>query len=347
MILRIPVLFLFLSLAFSSCRDEAYRVEFNELDTGTDASIRALHVVSDDIVWASGSGGTFLVTDDGGESWTSGTVSGAGSDDFRNIHAWNEKEALLFGISYPGRAYYTSDAGDTWEMVYENNTEGIFFNSLNFADDNRGMALSDPVDSSSFVIHTEDRGQSWERLEAMPLLAEGEYNFAASNSCIDYHADGNAWIITGGQAARVFISHDHGKSWMARETGLIHGNESSGVFSVSFIDEKEGIVVGGTYDEPALNDKVAAWSEDGGYSWQEAKIMPRGFRSCVIWMNRGEKRLAFAIGKTGCDYSGDGGRTWLAGSDVKDYYTARAVTGTLKGYAAGAGGRIASFEMVK
>lgn len=347
MISRAPVLLLILTLAFSSCRDESYRIEFNELDTGTDASIRALHVVSDDIVWASGSGGSFLVTADGGESWTTGTVPGADTDDFRNIHAWNEKEALLFGISYPGRAYYTADAGDTWEMVYENDTEGIFFNSLDFADDNTGMALSDPVDSCSFVIRTEDRGQSWEKLDGLPLLAEGEYNFAASNSCLDYHADGNVWIITGGQAARVFISHDHGRNWQARETGLVHGKAASGLFSVSFRDAGNGIVVGGTYDEPALNDKVAAWSSDGGYSWQASEIMPRGFRSCVIWMQDGEKNLAFAIGKTGCDYSIDGGRTWTSGSDVKDYYTAGAVPGTLKAYAAGAGGRIASVVMVK
>jgi hypothetical protein len=37
------------------------------------------------------------------------------------------------------------------------------------------------------------------------------------------------------------------------------------------------------------------------------------------------------------------GRTWLPGTDIKDYFTARAVEGTLKGFAAGADGRLARF----
>lgn len=340
-------LLIILSLSLVSCDHDSYRLEFTELDTGTEAGIRALHVVNDDIVWASGTGGSFMLTSDGGSSWTTGTVPGASSDDFRSIHAWSGREALLFGISYPGRGYYTADAGATWDIIYENNTRGIFFNSLDFADDNRGMALSDPVDSCSFVIRTDDKGRTWTRLEGMPLLFDGEYNFAASNSCIDYHADGRAWIITGGQAARVFISDDHGESWEARETGLIHGKASSGVFSVSFYDKSRGIVTGGTYDEPGLNDKIAAFSSDGGNSWQQAEIMPREFRSCVIWLDGGGKRLAFAIGKTGCDYSYDDGKTWMPGADIKDYYTARAVPGTNRGFAAGAGGKIAKFRIVK
>jgi len=343
---RLSLLLIF-SLTFAACNQYEYRIEFTELDAGTDAGIRALHVINDDIVWASGTGGSFMLTNDGGSSWTTGVVPGASSDDFRSIHAWSGREALLFGISYPGRGYYTDDAGATWDLVYENNTRGIFFNSIDFADENTGMALSDPVDSCSFLIRTVDKGKTWERIKGMPLLFDGEYNFAASNSCIDYHAGGKAWIITGGQAARVFISDDHGENWEARETGLIHGNASSGAFSVSFYDNNKGIVTGGTYDEPGLNDRIAAFSSDGGHSWQPAEIMPREFRSCVIWLNDGKNRLAFAIGKTGCDYSYDDGKTWIPGADVKDYYTAGAVAGTDRGFVAGAEGKIAKFKIVK
>ncbi|MBN1387084.1 MAG: hypothetical protein JW965_01470 [Bacteroidales bacterium] len=327
--------------------ETSYEIEFTELDTGTIASIRALHVVSEDVIWASGTGGTYLVSVDRGETWKVGTIPGASEDDFRSLHAWNDMEAIVFGISRPGRAYYTADGGVSWDIVYENNAEGIFFDSAVFADENTGLALSDPLDSTSFLIRTSDRGRSWSELNNMPVLNAGEYNFAASNSCIDYHADGNIWIITGGSAARVFISNDHGISWTARETGLVHGNPSSGNFSVSFCDSRNGIVVGGTYDKPELNEKIAAWSSDGGDSWQLSETMPREYRSCIVWMQDEDSRLAFAIGKTGCDYSLDNGNTWLPGSDDEGYYTARPVPGTLTGFAAGAEGKISRFRIEK
>ena len=342
--LKILTVFL-LSVVILSCSEESYRVIFTELDTSTTASIRALHVVNEDIIWASGSGGIFLLTTDGGGTWKTDTIPGSSGNDFRSLHAWNEKEALVFGTSSPGRAFYTGDGGESWEVVYENNTPGIFFNSVVFADANTGLALSDPTDSCSFVIRTTDRGRSWQQVKNMPLLLAGEYHFAASNSCIDYHPTGNIWIITGGAGARVFFSNDHGRSWTTGETGLVHGKPSSGNFSVSFTDDRQGIVVGGTYDNPGLNDSIAAYSSDGGYSWNLSEIMPRGYRSSIVWLQDGKRKIAFSIGKTGCDYSIDMGRTWLPGTDIKDYYTAGAVEGTLTGFAAGAGGKIAKFVL--
>jgi len=339
------LILIFAVIIIAACNEVSYEVTLVELETGTTASIRALHVVNEFVIWASGTGGTYLVSVDGGMTWKVDTIPGASKDDFRSIHAWNEREAIVLGINRPGRAYYTADAGISWGIVYENNNEGIFFDSSVFADENTGLALSDPLDSTSFVIRTSDRGRSWNKLNSMPLLNEGEYNFAASNSCIDYHPDGNIWIVTGGSAARVFISNDHGMNWTARETGLVDGNPSSGNFSVSFYDRRNGAVVGGTYDKPELNNKIAAWSSDGGINWQLSEIMPREYRSCIIWLQDESSRIAFAIGKTGCDYSLDNGRTWIPGSNDKDYYTARAIPGTLTGFAAGSDGKIARFEV--
>lgn len=341
------LLLLILFSVLSSCREKQYIIEFTKLETGSQASIRALHVVNTDIVWAAGSSGTFLLSTDGGGTWKHDTVSGASRDEFRSINAWNEYEALLFGVGNPGRAYYTNDGGESWTIVYENSAEGIFFNSLKFADKDMGIALSDPIDSCSFLIRTSDKGLNWERITNLPLLNEGEYNFAASNSCLDYKSGGIIWFITGGGDARVFRSDDNGVSWTVANTGIIKGNSSSGIFSVSFCDDETGIIVGGTYDEPSLNKDIAAYSIDGGISWTLSGTMPREYRSCVCWLGDNKRQIAFAIGKTGCDYSLDNGNTWMPGSDDTDYYTARPVKGTLGGYAAGADGLIARFVLTE
>ncbi len=339
-LILIPVVFV-----ISGCRESGYGIEFETLETGTNTSIRAMHVVNENIIWASGTEGRYLISTDAGLSWVSDTVPGASGDDFRSIYAWDGSEAILFGIQNPGTGYYTSDGGKSWDVVYRDTTPGIFFNSLMFADEDHGIALSDPVDSCSFVLLTENRGRTWKSIKGLPVLYEGEYNFAASNSCIDYHDDGRAWIITGGNAARVMVSEDNGDSWEVFNTGLVHGNASSGNFSVSFYDNKNGIVVGGTYDKPELNEDIAAWSSDGGRTWHLSEKMPREFRSCVIWLDNNSNKIAFAIGKTGCDYSIDNGVTWIPGNDEKGYYTARPVPGELTGYAAGSDGKIAKFRL--
>src|ERR1700712_1076066 len=55
--------------------------------SGTTAEFRGLVAVSPTIVWASGTRGRFVHTADGGKTWSVDSVPGAGSLDFRDLHA--------------------------------------------------------------------------------------------------------------------------------------------------------------------------------------------------------------------------------------------------------------------
>ncbi len=323
-----------------------FELVITPLNTGSEASIRALNVIDKNIVWASGSGGEYLLTANGGQSWKIGQIDGAEEDDLRSIYAWNANRALVLGTSNPGRAYLTETAGEDWQIVYENTTPGIFFNSLSFADDLRGMALGDPIDSTSFVIKTNDSGQTWERVEGLPILLDKEFNFAASNSCIQYNRSGKVWIATGGGGARVFSSDDHGLSWKASETGIVYAEPSTGIFSISFVDEDRGIIVGGDFENPEMNERIAAFTLDGGERWILAEEMPDQYRSCVFWVNYRGKDIALAAGKTGIDISVDNGNSWQKISS-EGYYTGRSVPGTNTGYLAGSDGRISKIVLKK
>jgi photosystem II stability/assembly factor-like uncharacterized protein len=334
------------TLTIISCRSTTgpkMELIIEPLETGSNVSIRALHVVSERVIWAAGSEGSYLLSTDGGNSWKTGQVEMADSDDFRSLHAWDSQHALIFGVSNPGRGYYTSTAGEDWEIVYENSEDGIFFNTLKFANKNMGVALSDAIDSIPFIIRTADGGRLWERILDIPPLNLNEFHFAASNSCIEYLPSGGIWIVTGGGDARVFHSPDHGETWSVSETEISHRGQSSGIFSISFVDNSRGVIVGGTYDNPGLNDSIAAYTDNGGATWQLSETMPSAYRSSVTWLNS-DRDIALAVGKTGWDYSVDYGKSWIAVSD-SGYYTARAINGTLKGFAAGSGGRVAKFEL--
>ncbi len=335
---------LFIAVLFLAClKQEPLQVEFTELNTGSDASLRGLFVVDENVIWAGGSGGTVLLSTNSGETWEEMIVPGAETNDFRSIYAWDKRRAMVFGVAGPDFGYLTEDGGENWEVAYRDTTTGLFFNSLKFADEKHGLAVSDPVDGKFFVIRTDDGGINWERVDSLPPTEDGEANFAASNTCIEFLPSGEAWIASGGKAARVFYSKDFGQSWEVAKTPMIRGTEASGIFSVAFMNDRMGAVVGGIYDQPDVNTNIAAYSVDGGKNWISSETMPAGYRSCVQFLPAVGQNIAIAIGKTGCDYSMDGGQNWnfLSG---EGYYTFRAVPGKTHGYAAGSNGRIAKVD---
>jgi photosystem II stability/assembly factor-like uncharacterized protein len=337
---------LFLSFVSASLKAQEklwVGVQFEELQTNVDVSLRGLFVVNEDVVWASGSEGTVLVSENGGETWKIIQIPGEAKNDFRSIYAWNRHKAIVFGIAGPDFSYLTEDGGKTWQVVFRDSTEGLFFNSLKFADKNIGLAVSDPVNGKPFVVKTTNGGKNWKTIENIPDSKEGEANFAASNTCIEFFPSGKAWIATGGKTARIFYSEDFGENWEVAETPMIQGGASSGIFSVCFKNEMEGVIVGGTYDKPKLNRNIAAFTTDGGKSWLPAEMMPKEYRSCVQIVRGKMKSFFFAIGKTGCDFSFDNGKSWNF-AVATNYYTFRTIPGKSSGFAAGSDGRIARID---
>lgn len=280
--------------------------------SGTTASLRGLHVVDAEVAWASGSGGTFLRTVDGGDNWNVGTIPEADDRDFRDIHAWDGKRALVLSAGLPAQIYRTDDGGSTWQQTYNNDEPGVFFNAVSFWDDERGIAVGDPIDGRFLIIKTADGGESWSELpfQRRPEALEGEANFAASGTCMTVHGENTVWFGTGGPAARVFRSTDGGSSWTVAETPIRSGQASQGVFSLWFADDRRGVAVGGDYLDEPNPAQTAATTTDGGMTWNPVEISPTGFRECVVAVSEETPRVLMAVGPSGTDLSEDGGLTW-------------------------------------
>jgi photosystem II stability/assembly factor-like uncharacterized protein len=117
----------FLLLSFFSLSSKAQWLRQN---INTTASFRTVHALSDKNVWISGSKGTVLRTIDGGQNWQVINVPNAEKLDFRDIYAFNEKEAIIVsaGEASEGAAkiYRTDDAGQTWNLVFQTEEKGVF-----------------------------------------------------------------------------------------------------------------------------------------------------------------------------------------------------------------------------
>jgi photosystem II stability/assembly factor-like uncharacterized protein len=329
-----------LLIILSACKKkERYTFHFTSLDTPTQASIRGLSVINENNLWISGSGGSVFRTNDGGKSWIDCSISKEKENDFRSLHAFDSLRAIVIGINNPAIIYSTINGGNSWTEMDSISATGLFFNSLKFNNSTEGLAVSDPVDDQFFVIQTKDGGQNWIKCK-LPKALKGESNFAASNTCIEYLAGGKVWIACGGPKSQVYKTNDNGLSWQAITSPITSKQAADGIYSICFRNEKQGMIVGGNYQYPNENDSIACYSFDGGESWNLAQKMPSGFRSCVQYFADKSDTIAVAMGKTGFDYSFDDGVNWHKGG-TNGYYTIRAIPGLLKGYAAGADGRVA------
>lgn len=281
--------------------------------TGTDAQLRGLSVVSRHVAWASGARGTVLRTVNGGRTWQQVGPPDTTTLDFRDIEAFDSRNAvaMTIGNGEDSRIYRTTDGGATWTETFRNTEPAAFYNCLAFFDRHHGLATGDPVEGEFRVLSTSDGGRSWQRVpgEGIPPALEGEFEFSASGQCITVAGKRDAWIATGGSAvARVLHSSDRGRTWTASDTPLLSG-PSAGVFAVAFRSPRQGIAVGGDFENPDAGEHNLALTRDGGTTWREPVNSPAGYRSAVAY-HPFLRSVLFAVGPNGSDVSLDGGRRW-------------------------------------
>jgi len=299
----LPLSLIFLTVFTVSAQWRKYPVN-------TTAGLRGLSVVDEKVIWASGTGGTFLRTVDGGTTWKIGTVPAAQKLDFRDVEAFDADTAYLLSIGNgeASRIYKTTDGGETWKMQFKSTNDKVFLDAFAFWDRNNGIAMSDPVDGYYYLLTTTDGGESWKPAGTgkMPRAIEGEAAFAASGTCLIVNGKSDAYLVTGGSAARVFRTTDRGSSWTVADTPIVKGTNGSGIFSIAMRDAKNGVIAGGNYEKPAATANNLAFTSDGGKTWTPGPGL-NGYRSGVAYI---DKRTIIAVGSSGSDISTDRGKTW-------------------------------------
>jgi len=292
----------------------------------TTEDLRGLSAPSADIFWASGTHGTYLRSTDGGKSWHAAQVPGAEALDFRDVEAFSADLAYLLsaGPGEQSRIYKTTDGGGNWTLQFTNAEPKGFFDCMAFWDRDHGIAVGDPVNGRFELITTTDGGKNWKPISAgsIPPSLEGEGAFAASGTCITVQGKTNVWFATGARVARVFRSTDAGKTWTVANTPIVHGADSSGIFSIAFREAKHGVIAGGDYKQPQADGANFAITDDGGLTWHLAPLSPKFYVSAIAWGTspaRSEHSLSvFAVGSARAGYATHfDDRTWTKTWDLK------------------------------
>jgi photosystem II stability/assembly factor-like uncharacterized protein len=224
--------------------------------SNTTADLRGIANAGNGIAWASGTEGTVLRTTDTGKTWhRCPTPPNADHLDFRGIQAFDANTAIVMssGKGDLSRLYKTTDACQTWKLIFTNPDPEGFWDALAFMhhtvprSDGKvlriGAIIGDPVDRVFAEFDTNDDGVHWTRASGsfFPAQArDGEAMFAASNSSLLLTDHNGKIFVTGGASgsrSRVlaeYVKHDPKVSvkFVGGDIPLANG-ESAGAFSIA------------------------------------------------------------------------------------------------------------------
>jgi photosystem II stability/assembly factor-like uncharacterized protein len=306
--------------------------QFTILDAHTTASLRGVDAVSGEVAWASGSGGTILLTTDGGTTWKHCAVPPNGEKlDFRGVQGFDAKTAVVMasGRGSQSAIFKTTDGCATWKLVFADPSTDGFFDALRKLNSRQMYLMGDQVNGKFSLFYSSDQGEKWAAADDPGLEADkGEGGFAASNSGMIAIGATLYFGTGGGPAAHVYNTYGKcaegaakGAScplmWERHEAPMASGSAGAGVFSLGGRSgaatpgaAKSGLVaVGGDYEKPDASSGTAALSTDGK-TWAAAATMPHGYRSAVAFDAAAQSWIA--VGPNGTDVSRDDGKNWTA-----------------------------------
>lgn len=311
--------------------------------------LQAVSVVSAEVVWVSGHGGTWARSENGGATWTSGVVPGGDSLQFRDLYAADAKRVWLMsaGNGAASRIYHSEDGGKNWTQQFRNGNSKAFYDCMSFWDDKHAIALSDGVDGIFPLLLTKN-GRDWALLSeaASPHSRSGEGSFAASGTCVVTRNGRYAWFGTGAAAegyARVFRTPDAGRTWSSSDTPIVT-SASAGIATVAFRDLLHGVAAGGNIAKPDTFLVNVAVTADGGETWGPGAIPPfPGPVYGAAYAASGPRPLLVAVGPRGAAVSWDDARSWDL-IDTLSYWSV-GLDKAGRGWLVGPGGRVRRLDL--
>ena len=295
--------------------------EIEMLATGSSTSLRGLSVVNDQVIWVSGSEGMVGRSTDAGQTWSWSCVLGHEHADFRDIEAFSDQEAIILGVSEPATIMRTSDGGNHWKTVYTDSSKTAFWDAMDFSG-RQGILVGDPEGNKIFLALTADSGRTWNRpaISGLQPSFAGEAFFAASGTNICYVTENEWALVSGGKRSCLYFRS------VRYPLLLNQGGETNGANSIAInpTDSNQAFIVGGDFSHDTIRTGNSLRIRLNPFSQEPPKSPPRGYRSCVAYV---DSTRMVCCGTSGVDISKNGGMDWQGISEKSFHVCRRAKSG--------------------
>lgn len=287
------LLFLSTILLLVACTEEPSTLQ-------TNYSFRALATPNDQTIWVAAQNGFWAHSANGGQTWDTGHVERFNGE-FRDVHAWDDKMAVLMGIGSPGEVFKTRDGGRHWEHVHFAPHPDNFFDQMEINPQGKGIILGDPINGHWTLLGTDNYGENWAEWNptVSPKADSGEVSFAGSGSALIVE-ENRFLFFTGGYGAKMEHFNPRVTLKLCEDT-----SSTFGVYSTARLNDSTIVFVGGDYRFEDARNRTAGvihfTPERATVEW--ASEMPGGYRSCVKTLPNGR---CISTGPNGTDISDDG-----------------------------------------
>lgn len=284
----------------------------------TNTGLSKIHIVDDNVAWATGYDGVnpnvnvqrFTTTSDGGATWTAGTIDvGDANLGISNISGVSATTAYV--AIYPrlagqqGGIWQTTDTGATWtrQTGAAFNSASSFANIVHYFNVNDGVAIGDPAGGFWEIYVTTNGGTNYTRMPSanIPAPLTNEVGYLAQYT----HLGDHIWFTT--SAGRVYHSTDKGVNWSVFQSPLsdFGGTNLSG--DITFSTPNKGMIQD--------NSGNLFITQNAGSTWNAVNISGTGFPyGGAIAYIPNTSRIVSTGGDTtfaGTAYSRDDGITWI------------------------------------
>jgi photosystem II stability/assembly factor-like uncharacterized protein len=255
-------------------------------------------VPSSAAIWAAGSDGKIVRSDDGGASWSLQATPIHST--LQDIAAWDLQRAVAVGNG--GAVIVTADGGRSWRTVAVP-LSSIANKLMRVKTQAGGTAWA--VGEGGMVLHSSSFGAQWSRMADEEDSAWNDIAFVG----------GHGWLV--GEFGRMKISDDNGTTWRALKSPV-----KTSLMAVAFKDELHGVTVG-------LGGVVLV-TQDGGQRWAAAAHTTTEHLFDVSWdgskwMAAGDNGVVLVAGPSAAEWhplQGSQGRAWHTSIKQRDgkYY---------------------------
>lgn len=195
--------------------------------------INDMQFINSTIGFVATSGGLFK-SSDSGQTWS---LTNFGTNGVASVFFIDEMNGHI--CRGTGMNYYTSDGGNTWTNVSNDQDFALSFYGLTFVDALTGWSVGE----IGTIRRTNDGGNSWQ-IQSNPITT--------ALFAIDFNTSTNGWVV--GANGKIAATVTGGATWSSQTSGT-----TEALFDVDFVSVTTGIVVG-------ANGKIIR-TTNGGSTW--------------------------------------------------------------------------------